>query len=57
MCCDVVRVSEFITNNCIDTMALNSDYELVVSVNNTIIQDEKGNVLLQNKKGMFYIVG
>jgi len=38
-------------------MALNcSDYELVVTVNNTVIQDEKGNVLVQNKKGMFFIV-
>jgi len=36
-------------------MALNcSDYELVVNVNNTVIQDEKGNVLVQNKKGMFF---
>lgn len=34
-----------------------SDYQLVVNIDNTIIYDEKGNVLLQNKKGMFYIVG
>lgn len=33
------------------------DYDLVVSADNTAIQDEKGNVLLQNKKGMFCIVG
>jgi len=31
-----------------------SDYELVVSINNSVIQNKKGNVLVQNKKGMFY---